>query len=215
MARSRSIATDTRLDDAREFHVYLAHHGRVVKVGITAVERGHTRLLEQGALSSLFLSRGSLVAARRCEALLTTALGLPQQVTVVSKRSARRAPGTPSGRAADLLGLAERTAGLAWPPGQARLEASPVDHCPGYPLPDGGLTPGFELCPLAAGAVLAGEVACRVGRDVYLVTPDGILLVDTGLLQGWALTRAGEGVQFTAPVHRVETTKGADHDVLF
>ena len=70
MARTRSVATDTMLDDPRQFSVYLAHHGSVVKVGITATERGQARLLEQGALSSLFLSAGSLVSARRCESLL-------------------------------------------------------------------------------------------------------------------------------------------------
>lgn len=96
--------TDTALDDHREFSVYLAHHGSVVKAGITASERGQARLLEQGALSSLILSTGTLLSARRCEALLTTALGVPQD-------------------------------------------------------------------PLEPGVTIAGEIVCRIGRDLYLATP--------------------------------------------
>ncbi|MGW7008514.1 DUF2797 domain-containing protein [Streptomyces sp. NPDC054933] len=49
------------MDDPRPFTVYLAHHGTAgVKVGITAVERGTARLLEQGALASLALSTRTL-----------------------------------------------------------------------------------------------------------------------------------------------------------
>ncbi|WP_275002318.1 DUF2797 domain-containing protein [Promicromonospora iranensis] len=198
IARSRSVATDTRLDDPREFAVYLAHHGSVVKVGITATERGPARLLEQGALSSLFLSAGTLLSARRSEALLTTALGLPQQVRTARKRAARLAPGTASARAAALTDIATQAAGLDWPPGQRRTSAEPVDHTPVYGLPDGGITPVLELDPLRAGAAISGDVVCRIGRDLYLTSPHGLTLFDTGLLQGWALSRADDGTPLTA-----------------
>lgn len=216
IARTRSVATDTVLDDPREFCVYLAHHGSVVKTGITATERGKARLLEQGALSSMILSAGTLLSARRCEALLTTALGIPQQVHTARKRGARLAPGTASARAAELVAIAEQAAGLDWPPGQTRTATGPVDHTPAYGLPDGGIAPDQQVDPLQVGTTISGEVVCRIGRDLYLSTPGGIVLLDTGLLQGWALSRAEDDALLTArttPVPRATTE--VQHDVLF
>lgn len=219
IARTRSVATDTVLDDPREFCVYLAHHGSVIKVGITATERGPARLLEQGALSSMVLSAGTLLSARRCEALLTTALGVPQQVHTARKRGARLAPGTASARAAELVVVAEQAAGLDWPPGQTRTATALVDHTPAYGLPDGGIAPDQQIDPLQSGATIYGEVVCRVGRDLYLSTPAGTVLLDTGLLQGWALNRAeGDALLLTArttPVTKPRATTEAQHDVLF
>lgn len=216
IARTRSVATDTRLDDPREFGVYLAHHGSVVKVGITATERGRARLLEQGALSSLFLSAGTLLSARRCEALLTTALGLPQQVGTPRKRAARLTPGTASSRATDLAAVLERVATLEWPPGQTRTAAEPTDHTPVYGLADDGVAPDRQIDPLRPGATVSGEVTCRIGRDLYLTTAHGTVLLDTGLIQGWALMRADAGAPCTAdstPVARPAPTTEAE--VLF
>jgi hypothetical protein len=218
IARTRSVATDTVLDDPREFCAYLAHHGSVIKAGITATERGPARLLEQGALSSMILSAGTLLSARRCEALLTTALGVPQQVHTGRKRGARLAPGTASARAAALVAVAERAAGLDWPPGQTRTATGPVDHTPSYGLPDGGIVAEQEIDPLQAGATINGEVVCRIGRDLYLSMPAGIVLLDTGLLQGWALNRAEGDALPTAqmtPVTKPRATTEVQHDVLF
>ena len=98
MERTNSIATDTRLDDPRPFSVYLAHHGSVIKVGITAAERGQARLLEQGALASTIISTGSLVGARRVEGLLNSALQVTDRVSAVRKRAARTQPGSAADR---------------------------------------------------------------------------------------------------------------------
>lgn len=187
----------------------------MVKAGITAAERGPARLLEQGALSSLFLSAGSLLSARRCEALLTTALGLPQQVHTARKRAARLEPGTASSRSADLTTVAERAAGLEWPPGQTWNATEPADHTPTYGLDDDGYAPARQLEPLRAGATISGDVTCRIGRDLYLTTADGTTLVDTGLLQGWALTRADNDAPFTAATSLVTMAREPTHDVLF
>jgi hypothetical protein len=218
IARTRSVATDTVLDDPREFCVYLAHHGSVIKVGITATDRGQVRLLEQGALSSMVLSAGTLLSARRSEALLTTALGIPQQVHTARKRGARLAPGTASARAAALVAVAEQAAGLDWPPGQSRTATRPVDHTPAYGLPDGGIAADQQIDPLQTGATINGEVVCRIGRDLYLSTPGGTVLLDTGLLQGWALNRAEDDALLTAgmtPVAKPRAAKEVQHDVLF
>ncbi|MEV0890224.1 DUF2797 domain-containing protein [Promicromonospora sp. NPDC050262] len=224
IARTRSVATDTALDDPREFRVYLAHHGSVIKAGITASARGPARLLEQGALSSLFLSAGTLVSARRCESLLTAALGLPQQVHTARKRAARWAPGTTASRGAELAAVVGQAAGLDWPPGQVWDPTSALDHTPAYGLPEGGLAPAGQLDPLRPGTTVTGEVTCRIGRDVYLSTPGrttsgGVLLVDTGLLEGWDLTRADPAVPGTASTSPVSAPGGAgagvEQDALF
>ncbi|MGI5249119.1 DUF2797 domain-containing protein [Actinacidiphila glaucinigra] len=90
--RSRSVAADTRLDDPRPFAVYLAWFGPGLgKVGITAAERGSARLLEQAAICFTFLGRGPLMAARRSESVLGTALGIPDRVSTSAKRAARAA----------------------------------------------------------------------------------------------------------------------------
>jgi hypothetical protein len=218
IARSRSVATDTALDDPREFAVYLAHHGSLIKAGITATERGQARLLEQGALSSLILSAGTLLSARRCEALLTTTLGLPQQVHTARKRAARLALATASTRAAELAAVDEQAAQMDWPPGQKRTSSDPVDHTATYGLPEEGITPDLQLAPLQPGSMINGEVICRIGRDLYLSTSDRILLLDTGLLQGWALDRAEDNAPFTAqttPIAKPRATPETQHDVLF
>jgi len=112
-----------------------------------------------------------------------------------------------------------RAAGLAWPPGQTWATTEPVDHTPAYGLPDGGLAPALQLDPLRSEATINGEVTCRIGRDLYLATPRGTLLVDTGLLEGWALTRANDDAPLTADASPATTTRepgrGTDHDVLF
>lgn len=217
IARSRSVATDTALDDPREFTVYLAHHGSVVKVGITATERGPARLLEQGALSSVILSAGTLLSARRCEALLTAALGLPQQVRTARKRAARFAPEPAARRAEELSALADRAGRLDWPDGQIRATPEPVDHSGTYGLPPAGITPDRQVAPLLPGTTIGGEVRCRIGRDFYLATSAGLVLVDTGLLEGWALSRADGDAQFTAstsPVREPAATED-QHEALF
>ena len=212
--RSSSLATDTRLDDPRPFAVYLAHHGNAIKVGITAVERGSARLLEQGALASTVLSTGTLASARRCEHLLGAALGLPDRVTTTRKRGARARPGPSGERAAGLLAAAEQAQQLpGWPDGQTRREPQVTDHTAAYGLPAGGLRPAAALLPLVPGCVITGTVACRIGTDLYLDTPAGLVLLDARLLSGWALGRAAHGAAFTAPLEALEHRE--EQDALF
>ncbi len=195
------MAADTLLDDPRPYAVYLAHHGSAgIKVGITAAERGLTRLLEQGALASVFLSEGTLPSARRVEHLLGVALGLPDRVSTVRKRVARAAPGTPADRAATLLAELSRTRELGWPEGQSRREdAEVVDHCARYGLPDAGLHPDAAVEPLRPGEVVTGRVACRIASDLYLAVPSaGLVLLDTRLLAGWSVSRADTPASLTA-----------------
>jgi hypothetical protein len=214
LARSRSVAADTCLDDPRPFAVYLAHHGTVIKVGITAVERGLSRLLEQGALASAFISTGTLASARAAEHLLTTALDLRDRVTTAHKRAARAHPAPPAKRAADLATTAENAQQLTWPIGQARCSPRVTDHAARYGLPQAGLHPDAEMLPLAPGSTITGTVACHIGTDVYLSTPAGLVLLDTRLLAGWSLALARPGDLFTAPCQPLQP-KRERHDVLF
>jgi hypothetical protein len=214
--RADSIAADTRLHDPRPFAVYLAHHGSTVKVGITAVERGQARLLEQGALASTFISRGTLVGARRVENLLGQALGLPDRVSTSRKRAARAHPGTAAERAADLLAAAERTKPLSWPLGQSRIEPQVTDHTATYGLPAGGLRPVAAMVPPAPGCVIAGRIACRIGTDLYLHAAPGLVLLDTRLLAGWALERAEPGATLTVPLEPLTNPgRPEEQDALF
>jgi hypothetical protein len=211
--RSSSIAADTRIDDPRPFTVYLAHHGAAgIKVGITAVTRGSARLLEQGALASTVLSTGTLASARRTEHVLGAALGLPDRVSTTRKRAARAHPTTPAARAADLLATRERTRQVTWPEGQDRRESPPVDHCHTYGLPQDGLRPAAEVLPLAAGSTVAGKAVCTIGTDLYLDTAVGLVLLDTRLLTGWALSRAA-GTTTTAPLRKLD--EEVEQDALF
>lgn len=212
--RSNSIAADTRLDDLRIFAVYLAHHGSAIKVGITAAERGASRLLEQGALASAIISTGRLISGRRAEHLLTHGLGLTDRVTTLAKRSARVRPGTASRRAADLVEVARKAEELPWPDGQARCEPEVTDHAISYGLPEDGLHPVAEVLPLTPLRTVTGTVRCRIGSDIYMDAADELVLLDMRLLAGWALTRANRGAAFTAPLRPFDRGE-TEHDVLF
>lgn len=214
MERTNSIATDTRLDDPRPFSVYLAHHGSVIKVGITATERGQARLLEQGASASTIISTGTLVGARRVEGLLNSALQVTDRVSAVRKRAARAQPGSAADRSTSLLALAARVAELPWPEGQQRREPEVCDHLAVYGLPPDGLRATAVMLPPEPGTVVGGRLTCTIANDLYFETPAGVILVDAKLLAGWTLLPAP--VAFTAPVEPLKHPRPAtDQDVLF
>jgi Protein of unknown function (DUF2797) len=220
--RSNSIAADTRPDDPRPFAVYLAHHGTAVKVGITAVQRGTARLLEQGALASLFLSTGTLMSARRSEHVLGAALGLPDRVATERKREARRRPGTADGRAAELRSVAGRVRALPdWPPdGQQPRDPEVTDHAAAYGLPTDGLHPRAAVGPLRPGSTVSARITCRVGTDLYLDEVDGApggtpVLLDTRRLTGWSLQPSPPEAPWTAPLTPLPHRPHHDADPLF
>ncbi|GAA0960215.1 DUF2797 domain-containing protein [Kribbella koreensis] len=216
MERANSVAADTRLDDPRPYNVYLAHHGSVIKVGITAVERGEARLLEQGALASVMISAGSLVGARRVEMTLGATLGLPDRVGISRKRAARVQPGSAAERRTGLLEVVERAAAVDWPEGQVRCEARVSDHVARYGLPEGGLHTDVAMTEPVAGGVIAGRIICAIGSDLYAETPAGLLLLDTHLLAGWTLERAPADAELTVPLEKLEPApRRDDQEALF
>lgn len=187
--RAHSVAADTIADDPRPYHVYLAWFGPgMVKVGITAVERGSARLLEQGAVSFGWLGRGPLMAARRAEEMLRAALGVPDRIPYAEKRGVRaRLPGAGE-RVRELAVLHGRALGLAgWPESLEPVPFQGVDHfgvfgLDGLPAADG------VVRELVAGGVVGGEVLAVAGPDLHLATGRGVVVLDTRLMTGWELT---------------------------
>ncbi|MGW7572920.1 DUF2797 domain-containing protein [Streptomyces sp. NPDC054765] len=220
--RSRSVAADTMADDPRPYGVYLAYFGPgLLKVGITAVERGPARLVEQGAVAYAWLGRGPLMAARRAEALLGSALAVPDRFAKAAKRAARGALPPLSDRVAELAQLHGAARGLAgWPETLQPVEFACTDHTELFGL---DRIPGAvaELGGMTSGAEVVGEVLTGVGADVYLRLAAGergeaaaggpgvadgpgaaggvVAVMDARMLSGWALG-AAVGRVTTVPV---------------
>jgi hypothetical protein len=204
--RSSSVAADTLVDDPRPYAVYLAYFGPGLhKVGITAVQRGTARLLEQAAVCFTFLGEGPLMTTRRTEAVLGAALRVPDRVPEQAKRAARHALPAAEDRAAELRGLYDKVTALRDQlPGSLRLRPfHPVDHATLF-----GLTcapPTAEVTALAPGRTLTGTVRAVAGHDVHIETPGAVLLLDARLTAGWPLRRADPYALSdvpTAPVRR-------------
>ncbi|MEU1162584.1 DUF2797 domain-containing protein [Streptomyces sp. NPDC005921] len=207
--RAHSVAADTMADDPRPYHVYLAWFGPgMVKVGITAVERGPARLREQGAVCFSWLGAGPLMAARRAEELLRAALGVPDRIPYGRKRLVRSAlPATPAGRAAEVRELHALAVALGgWPESLVPEPCQPVDHVGLFGL-DGSPAAVGEVAGLVPGGVVSGELVAAAGPDLHLATRRGVVVLDTRLLPGWELVAAGTGEegQLRLPVREFET----------
>ncbi|MFE3181438.1 DUF2797 domain-containing protein [Streptomyces violascens] len=215
--RAHSVAADTYLDDPRTYRVYLAWFGSgMVKVGITAEERGPARLLEQGAVAFGWLGRGPLMAARRCEELLRAALGVPDRIPYAEKRAVRaRLPGVDE-RAAEVARLHARALALTgWPESLERIECQVIDHAREFGL--SGLAPASGVVTeLVDGGVVGGRLVAAAGPDLHLEVSGAVLVLDTRLMSGWdlAAVRAGEGGGVSVPVREVPKEEGVQ-DQLF
>ncbi|HEY5833257.1 DUF2797 domain-containing protein [Streptomyces sp.] len=224
--RSSSVAADTRVDDPRPYAVYLAYFGPGLhKVGITAVQRGSTRLLEQAAVCFTFLGEGPLMTARRTEAVLGAALRVPDRMPSHAKRAARFTLPGAGQRAAELRSLYGRVTALQdHLPDSLRLRPfQAVDHAALFglapqppttqppttrsttpPPPTAQRTPPLppptaEVTALVPGGALTGTVRAVAGHDVYVETGGAHLLLDARLAAGWPLVRTD------APVSTVPT----------
>ncbi|MFR9794561.1 DUF2797 domain-containing protein [Streptomyces sp. MS06] len=196
MDRAHSVAADTAADDPRPYHVYLAWFGPgLVKVGITAVQRGSARLLEQGAVCFSWLGAGPLMAARRTEEVLRAALGVPDRIPYADKRAVRAAlPGSGAERAREIAELHARAVGLpGWPESLAREPFRPVDHTAVFGFE--GLRPAVgQVSELVAGGGVRGELVAAAGPDLHLAGGDGqVVVLDTRLMAGWGLVPAPPG----------------------
>ncbi|GAA3162929.1 hypothetical protein GCM10017688_06750 [Streptomyces ramulosus] len=180
--RSRSVAADTMADDPRPYGVYLAYFGPgLVKVGITAAERGAARLVEQGAVAYAWLGRGPLMAARRAEAVLGSALAVPDRFAKEAKRAARGALPAVAERRAELAELHARARGLpGWPETLEPVGFAFGDHTELFGL-DRIPADAAELGAMTADAEVVGEVLTGVGADVYVrIRVSGVSAVSPG-----------------------------------
>lgn len=199
--RAHSVAADTIADDPRTYRVYLAWFGPgMVKVGITAEQREAARLREQGAVVFSWLGRGPLMACRRTEELLRSALGVPDRIPYARKRAVRGVlPGAAERGAevAELYGRAAALEGAGWPESLERLPFEAVDHAGLFGL-DGAVEVAWAVTELVAGGAVAGRLVAAAGPDLHLATADGVVVLDTRLMTGWELVaadaRAGVGV---------------------
>ncbi|MGW0839492.1 DUF2797 domain-containing protein [Streptomyces sp. NPDC002787] len=218
--RAHSVAADTIADDPRPYHVYLAWFGPgMVKVGITAVERGPTRLLEQGAVCFAWLGRGPLMAARRAEEVLRAALKVPDRIPYAEKRGVRAGLPDIEERVGELAVLHGRALALhGWPESLEPLPFQAVDHVEvfgldGLPAADGVVS---ELVP---GGAVGGAVLAVAGPDLHLATGQGVVVLDTRLMTGWELTAPdGEAARdvVTVPVRELPGRgSGSVQDGLF
>jgi hypothetical protein len=217
--RAHSVAADTIADDPRPYHVYLAWFGPgLLKVGITAEERGSARLLEQGAVCFSWLGLGPLMAARRSEELLRAALRVPDRIPYGEKRAVRSVlPGSAAERSAEIAGLHARALALReWPESLRREPYQPVDHVDVFGLADLPAAVG-EVSGLVAGGVVSGEVVAAAGPDLHLATGRGVVVLDTRLMTGWELIPAGAGGtgEFTVPVREFKKEKPGVQEGLF
>jgi ribosome modulation factor len=213
------VAADTIADDPRPYRVYLAWFGPgLVKVGITAYERGPARLLEQGAVCFSWLGHGPLMAARRSEELLRAALGVPDRIPYAHKRAVRAGlPGSREERAAEIAELHARAVALGgWPESLTPAPFAGVDHLAVFGLTggaDGGSAPVGEVTELVAGGAVGGELEAVAGPDLHLATERGVVVLDTRLMTGWELVAAG-GEPCAVPVRAFQGVAGVQ-DGLF
>ncbi|MDQ0991789.1 hypothetical protein QFZ74_003017 [Streptomyces sp. V3I7] len=188
--RAHSVAADTIADDPRPYHVYLAWFGPgMVKVGITALERGSARLLEQGAVCFSWLGHGPLMAARRTEELLRAALRVPDRIPYAEKRAVRAAlPETADERAAEIRELYARAVVLdAWPDSLVREPCQVADHTEVFGLARADAPVG-DVVELVPGGSVSGELVAAAGPDLHLsVAGRGVVVLDTRLMTGWEL----------------------------
>lgn len=215
--RAHSVAADTIPDDPRTYRVYLAWFGAgMVKVGITAEERGAARLREQGAVVFSWLGRGPLMAARRAEEVLRAALGVPDRIAYARKRAVRaQLPGSGerAGEVAELYGRAVALDGRGWPEALERLPFEAVDHAALFGI-DTAAGAAKAVTGLVDGGVVVGRLVAAAGPDLHLdAGADGGVVVDTRLMTGWALAAAGAGSGVSVPT--VTTGGGASQDGLF
>lgn len=223
---SGALARDKALDDPRSFAVYLALFGRdLTKIGITAAERGLTRLTEQAAITFTWLGHGPLLAARRAETTAKTTAQISDRLTAEAKTAAWwELPD--AGERAEILAdvQATLTAQPSWGEGlnPAPFEVHDLADIYGLnrPLP----STDQQIAEFTNGLNLRADLLCLAGRSALLKVGYALTVqADLRLLAGWIIADPppGEaGVLSTRPrPARTRPSPGGTHeqpeDVLF
>ncbi len=202
--RLHSVAADTIADDPRTYRVYLAWFGPgMIKVGITAEERGDVRLLEQGAVAFSWLGRGPLMAGRRTEEVLRHALAVPDRIPYGRKRAVRHRLPAAADRARGIEELYERAVGVGdWTETLEPLPLEIHDHVAVFGIAD---LPAYDgsVTQLITDGIVAGRLLAVAGPDLHLLDRAGRqLALDTRLLTGWQLEAvSAEDADVTVPLN--------------
>ena len=191
-----AVARDRITDDGRAYQLYLAWFAPgMLKVGITGVQRGVARLLEQGAIGYTVIATGTLPAARRAE-LTVSASGLAKE-RYRSRAKVEAWWGLPEsdGLRSTLTQARIKALRLL---ADHRLDAIPdgplVDNTDFFGLGDGAPATYHEVEALDASGSLSGEVRSVIGKHVFVTVEDGAqVLLDTRLLAGRHTAVAGAG----------------------
>lgn len=187
--RGRALARDAMPgDDGRTYHLYLAWFGPgLVKVGLTAAERGRDRLLEQGAITYTLLAVGRYPPVRRAEHLISTA-GLASERLAARAKAAAWWQLPPAPERAHQIGSARQhiTAQMTWPSGIELLPPAVADQASDFGLVEPAPDSYREITTVGNEAQLAGNVRFIVGRLLLLDTSIGPLLADMRRFAGWA-----------------------------
>lgn len=179
--RGRQIARDAALgDDGREYLLYLAWFGTgLVKIGLTAADRGRDRLLEQAAIAFTPLAAGPYTPIRQAERLASAAGLAAERISSRAKLTAWWHLPPAAERAAQLTAARDRVAGqVTWPGRVQLLPCAVTDQAADFGLdqnPPDGYT---EVTGFSDPATLAGQILLAAGRHLLLKTSSEPLLAD-------------------------------------
>lgn len=196
----RALARDATADD-RDFRLYVATFGAdVLKVGISALERGDERLLEQGALAFTWIGQGPHQVIRATETAIATAGLAPERRRRATKIAGWHTRGNPEDRRAALEKVAAAAQRLPnWPTLAERTPVAVVDHADRYGLNE---LPAHldDIDGLGPDATLAGRIHSIIGTELVLdQNTDNPrtssnrargLVVSGRMLAGWPITPA-------------------------
>ncbi|MFF0577942.1 DUF2797 domain-containing protein [Streptosporangium saharense] len=191
--RGRALARDAVLgEDGRNWLLYLAWFGRgLVKIGLTAADRGQDRLLEQGAICYSLLAAGPFTAIRRTEQGIAQAGLARERISSRAKADAWWTLPDEHERAEQVEKAHAAITAVAWPSSLTPVGRADVrDLAVVYGLdqpPPGTYAEVTGLDEHADQAVLAGTVHAVVGRHLLLNTSAGPVLTDMRRLAGFSL----------------------------
>lgn len=191
----RALARDAALGDpGRAYVLYLAWFGpSLLKVGLTAADRGRDRLLEQGAIAAILLGTGSYTAIRRAERTVAAADAAAERLGTRAKADAWWALPDREERARQVLEARTTVLKSApLPPEVSPCEPQVIDQADDFgltePIPDSYA----EIKAITDGAVLAGTVLAVIGRRLLLDTIVGPTLADMPRIAGWQITATSD-----------------------